>query len=117
MILRSFTKGSLYSIRQFGELRQILCSPIIVISIAYDWCPSCFFIGEGIGNAKNRIIGSHPERKAGRASGEQAPPPHRWTRRTNSPHREDLSRSRGVAIAGYAASRKLSLTMADRLCT
>src|SRR6266446_9430050 len=115
MILGSFTKGSLYSIRQFGELRQILCSPIIVISIAYDWCPSCLSIGEGIGNAKNRIIGSHPERKAGRASGEQAPPPHRWTRRSHSPDREGLPDSRGGTISGRPADRKLSVPGAYRL--
>src|SRR6266849_3567779 len=71
--------------------------------------------GEGIGNAKNRIIGSHPERKAGGASGEQTPPPHRWTRRSNSPDREGLSDSRGGTVPDRPADRKLSLPGANGL--
>src|SRR5205807_10647842 len=66
-------------------------------------------------NAKNRIIGSHPERKAGRASGEQAPPPNRWTRRGNSPDREGLSDSRGGTVPGRQAHWKLSVPGAYRL--
>src|SRR5438046_4628592 len=66
-------------------------------------------------NAKNRIIGSHPERKAGRASGEQAPPPDRWTRRGNSPDREGLSDSRGGTVPGRQADRKLSVPGTYRL--
>src|SRR6266851_2333603 len=72
-------------------------------------------MARGIGNAKNRIIGSHPERKTGGASGEQAPPAHRWTRRSNSPDREGLSDSRGGTVSGRPADRKLPLPGANGL--
>src|ERR1700722_1968738 len=66
-------------------------------------------------NAQARITRPHQNGKAGRRSGEQAQPPHRWTRRSNSADREGLPDSRGGIVSGRSADRKLSLPRANRL--
>src|SRR6202522_9673 len=66
-------------------------------------------------NAQAHITRPHQNGKAGRRSGEQARPPHRWTRRSNSPDRKGLPDSRGGTVSGRSADRKLSLPRANRL--
>src|SRR5712675_2384064 len=83
-----FSTGPFVQCSPIGEHHQFVIPSILVFSIVYDWLPACFPKGEGIGNATNRTTRSHPERKAGGASGKQARSPHRWSRGSNSPDRE-----------------------------